>query len=73
MISSLIIDGALKLIQVVRYGKQSNRPDVARVFNPRSAVPEHILECSKYDNSIFVDPNTGDQYKETEGGLVLVH
>ena len=72
MISSIIIDGALKLVQVVRYGKYSNRPDVARIFQPRSAVPEKVLNCSKYDDGLFVDEETGQKYKETELGLVAI-
>ena len=73
MISSLLIDGALKLVQVVRYGKRSNRPDVARIYSPRAAVPEKVLECSPYDHHTFVDTETGDLYKETRTGLIPIH
>lgn len=73
MISSIIIDGALKLVQIMRYGNTSNRPDVARIYNPREAVPEKVLECSKYDNTLFSDPLSGQQFKEVKGTLVPIH
>lgn len=72
MISSIIIDGTLKLVQIVRYGKFSNRPDVARIYEPRSTVPEKVLNCSKYDDGTFIDEETGQRYKETKLGLVAV-
>jgi len=73
MISSIVIDGALKLVSIIRYGKHSNRPDVARIYEPRSAVPEKVLNCSKYNGGLFIDEETGQQYKETKNGLVLVN
>jgi hypothetical protein len=72
MISSIVIDGALKLVSIIRYGKHSNRPDVARIYDPRATVPEKVLNCSKYDGGLFIDDETGQQYKETKLGLVAI-
>lgn len=72
MISSIVIDGALKLVQIIRYGNKSNRPDVVRLFNPRNPIPEKVLVCNKYDPSKFIDDETGVEYKETKEGLIAL-
>lgn len=73
MISSLIIDGALKIVQIMRYGKNSNRPDVARLYNPRATTPEKVLECHPRNKHLFIDTLTWEQYKEVNGILTLIH
>lgn len=71
MISSIVIGGVLKLVQIIRYGKTSSRPDVVRIYDPRATVPEKVLTVSKYNNKLFVDDETGQQFKERNGILTL--
>lgn len=72
MISSIVIDGVLKLVQVIRYGKKSNQPDVARLYDPRATTPEKILHCSKYNENLFTDEETGKQFKTVNGILIAI-
>ena len=59
MITSIIMDGALKLVQLIRY---SNNQRVARIFNPKdSRVPERVLDLDNQGRAI--DDETGKTYK----------
>ncbi|HYV53752.1 MAG TPA: hypothetical protein VE933_04170 [Chitinophagaceae bacterium] len=40
MFTTLFIDGALKLVQIIRY---KNKPATARIYDPRATVPEGIF------------------------------
>lgn len=73
MISSILIDGVLKLVQVCRYGKKSSRPDVVRLLDPKSPIPEKILVCNKYNPEIFFDEDNGNEYKMTQRGLIPIN
>lgn len=68
MFTSLVIDGVLKIVQVIRY---KNKPAVARVYDPRAVVPETILQASKYDDDRFIDDDCRE-YRLTDTGLVTI-
>lgn len=59
MITALVIDGALKLVQLVRY---SNNQKVARIYNAKdSRIPERVLDLDNQGRAI--DDETGKLYK----------
>lgn len=68
IITKLVIDGALKLAQVIRYSKKHG---VARVFNPAdSRVPERVLD--EISKNVFVDREYNKTYRLTPTGLIAV-
>jgi len=69
MISTILIDGVIKLIQVVRYSK---KPATARVYVPGAKVPEKVLQASKYDDNRFIDDETCKEYRLTRTGMVAI-
>ncbi len=68
-ISSLIIDGALKLIQKIEYKGKEN---VIRIYDPRATVPERILYESKQLPGTFIDEVTDQVFIEKAGKLKLL-
>lgn len=59
MITAIIMDGALKLVQLVRY---SNNQKVARIYNAKdSRIPERVLDLDNQGRAI--DDETGKLYK----------
>lgn len=59
MITSIIMDGALKLVQLIRY---SNNQKVARIYNPKdNRVPERVLDLDNQGRAI--DDETGKTYR----------
>ncbi len=69
MISTLLIDGAIKLVQVMRYSK---KPATARVYVPGAKIPEKVLQASKYDDNRFIDDDTCKEYRLTRNGMVAI-
>lgn len=67
MFTRLIIDGVLKIAQIVRYSKNES---VARVFDPRGTVPQAILKELKDKAGVYRDEVNGKDYKLTPTGLV---
>lgn len=68
MFTTLFIDGALKIAQVIRY---KNKPAVARIYDPRATVPEGILQASKYDDNRFISDDC-KEFKLTQTGMIAV-
>ena len=59
MITSIIMDGALKLVQLIRY---SNNQRVARIYNPaNSRIPEKVLDLDSQGRAL--DEETGKYHK----------
>ena len=73
MISSILIDGALKLIQKVTYKNRGlkTKENVIRIFSPREAVPEQILYESKVLPGTYLDEVNDKVYIECNGRLEL--
>lgn len=67
MITKLLLDGALKLVQVIRH---ESGLKTARIYNPRENVPEKILYESRYDQELFIDELTGAKYRYTQTGMI---
>ncbi len=70
MFTKLVIDGVLKLVQVIRYN--SNRQSVARIYDPRGTMPEAILNEVKDRKNIFRDDVNNKDYRLTPNGLVAI-
>lgn len=70
MVSTILIDGVVKLVKVVRY---RNKPAVARVFDPsNTVVPEKVLEANRYDGDKFLDDDTCREYRLTQNGMIAI-
>lgn len=68
MFTKLILDGVLKIAQVIRYGKKHG---VVRVFNPQdSRIPERVLD--EIAENVFVDREYNQKYILTPTGLTPV-
>ena len=65
MITKLILDGVLKLVQVC---KHENKVRTARVFNPRESVPEGLLH--EVTPNIFKDKVNNKLFKLTSEGMI---
>lgn len=65
MITKLVVDSVLKLVQVCKYSNKNNR--VAKVYNPREAVPENIL--TEVQPNIFKDMVNNKLFKLTPTGM----
>lgn len=65
MFTRLLIDGVLKIAQVIRYENQKNR--VARVFDPRASVPERILD--EVQENVFLDREHNQKFILTPLGM----
>lgn len=59
IIGTLIIDGAVKLVQKREYKEKEN---VLRIYDPRSAVPEKILYESKQLPGAYLDEVNDNVY-----------
>lgn len=65
MITKLLVDGVLKLVQI----RKSQNKNVARVYDPKSQIPETILNeiaPNCYENGL-----TGDLFKVEDGAMVV--
>lgn len=59
MITSIVIDGALKLVQLIRY---SNNHKVARIYNPADIrIPVKVLDLDSQGRAL--DEETGKYHK----------
>ena len=65
MITKLILDGALKLVQVCKYSNHKNR--IAKVLDPRGTVPEHIYY--EVTPNMFKDTVNNKLFKLTPEGM----
>lgn len=69
MISSLFIDGVLKLVQKIKYSNK--KENVLRVYNPSdSRVPEKVLYESQSNPGTYLDEGTDKVYFESQGRLM---
>lgn len=57
MIASIVIDGAVKLIQKLTYKNtgEKKQENVIRIFEPRQPLPEKILYESKIMPGLYID------------------
>lgn len=69
MFTTLFLDGAMKIVQIIRY---RNQPPVARIYDPRGTTPEAILQGNKYNQEEFVDELTGKKYQNYPTGMVAI-
>lgn len=69
MVSTILIDGAIKLVKIIRY---RNKPAVARIFTPGQAVPDKVMEASKYNDNRFLDDDNCKEYRLTRNGMVAI-
>lgn len=67
MITKLLLDGALKLVQVI---KHETGLKTARIYNPREAVPEKILYEDYHQENIFHDEVDNRKYLYTQSGMI---
>lgn len=68
-ISSLIVDGAIKLYQKIEYkGKET----VIRIWDPKSTVPEKVLYESKELPGTYLDEVNDNVYTLRAGKLKLL-
>ena len=58
-LGSLIIEGALKLVQKIEYKDKEN---VIRVYDPKSTVPEKVLYESKQLPGTYLDEVNNNVY-----------
>lgn len=58
MFTTIIFNGVLKVVQLIRY---RNNQTVARIFDPREAVPERVLDVDQQGR--MLDDETGKTYK----------
>lgn len=68
MITKLLLDRVLKLVQVRKDEHSENR--VARIYNPREATPEAIY--NEVEKDIFHDSLTGRKFHLTPMGLIAI-
>lgn len=70
MFSTILIDGAIKLVEIIRY---RNKPAVARIYDAdNTKVPVKVLQGSQYDNDRFVDDVDCREYRSTQTGMVAI-
>ena len=70
MFSTILIDGVVKLVQVIRY---SNKPAVARVYDAdNTKIPVKVLQGSQHDQDRFIDDVDCREYRSTQTGMVAV-
>ena len=65
MITKLVMDGVLKLVQVCKHNAESKR--VARIFDPRGVIPEAVY--NEIEPDTFRDDVNDKVYKLTPTGL----
>lgn len=68
MITALLLDKVLKLVQVRR--DEHSTTKVARIYDPRAAEPEAIYKEIKPNSNIFHDELTGRRFHLTPTGLI---
>ena len=67
MFTSLILDGVLKIVQVVRVARKRQS---ARIFDPRGTVPEKVLD--EIRENVFIDRDNNQEYRYTPTGLIAI-
>jgi hypothetical protein len=70
MISALLLNGVLKLIQVRKDTNKNKR--VCRIYDPRATIPENILDEVIPDSDLFKDKVTGKRFKFTREGMIAL-
>jgi hypothetical protein len=70
MFTKLIIDGVLKIVQVVRYS--NNHQSVARIYDPRGTMPEAILNELQERKGVYRDDVNNKDYRLTPTGLIAI-
>lgn len=75
MISSIVIDGVLKLIQkrIAKNKGLKTEENVIRIYDPRSVVPEKVLYESKTLPGTYLDEVEDKVYLHRNNTLVQVH
>lgn len=68
MITALLLDKVLKLVQIRR--DEHSKKQVARIYDPRSVTPEAIFNEVKAGSNIFHDELTGRQFHLTPTGMI---
>lgn len=70
MLSTILIDGAVKLVEIIRYKKQ---PAVARIYDANNMnIPTKVLQGSATDPDRFIDDVDCREYRSTQTGMVAV-
>lgn len=69
MFTKLVIDGVLKIVQVIRYSKHQS---VARIYDPRGVMPESILNELQERKGVYHDDINDKDYKLTPTGLIAI-
>lgn len=64
MITHILLKGVLKLVQI----RKEKNHNVARIFNPKSVVPEDIF--NEIAPNCYEDSINGDLYKLLDGKMV---
>ena len=65
MFTRLLIDGVLKIAQVIRYEHKQAR--VARIYDPRATTPERIME--EIEENVFLDMEHNQKFILTPLGM----
>lgn len=66
MITSLLIEGVLKLVSVRKDSNKTKK--TAQVYNVRESIPESVLD--EIGENIFVERGGSAHYKLTNMGMV---
>ncbi len=66
MITSLLIEGVLKIVSIRKDSNKSKK--TAQVFDPRGNVPETVLD--EIGENIFVERGTSNRFALTNLGMV---
>ncbi len=69
MFTVLLLDGALKIVQIIRY---RNKRATARIWDPRATTPEAVFTESRHGSNIFVDSITNKKYRNYPSGMVAL-
>ncbi len=71
-LSTAIINGTLKLIYKLSYGKGTKKENVMRVYNPQDPrVPEEVLFESKTNPGTYLNESTNTLYFEQSAGRFI--
>lgn len=70
MLSTILIDGAIKLVEIVRY---KTKPAVARIYDVENTkVPVKVLQGSNNDPDRFIDDVDCREFRSTQTGMVAI-
>jgi hypothetical protein len=65
MFTRLLIDGVLKIAQVIRYEHKQAR--VARIYDPKGTIPERIMD--EVQENVFLDREHNQKFRLTPLGM----